>query len=67
METKRSGGADWFYSLPKYDHLVHPAEKIYTDYLGAEKYGNIFSLNVGPGYNGRIRDIDVATLRQIGR
>ncbi len=65
--TKRKGGADWFYSLPKYDNLVHPAEKIYADYLGALKYGNIFSLNVGPDYNGRIREIDVKTLQKIGR
>ena len=65
--TKRSGGADWFYSLPEYDHLAHPAGKIYEDYLGALKYGNIFSLNVGPDYNGRIRDVDVATLLQVGR
>jgi alpha-L-fucosidase len=65
--TKRTGGADWFYSLPEYDNLVHPAEKIYADYLGALKYGNIFSLNVGPDYNGRIREIDVKTLQQIGR
>ena len=65
--SKRTGGADWFYSLPKYDSLVHPAEKIYADYLGAIKYGNIFSLNVGPDYNGRIREIDVKTLRQVGR
>ena len=31
------------------------------------KYGNIFSLNIGPNYQGRIRDIDVETLQQVGR
>jgi len=60
------GGAMWFYSLPKHDGLCRPAESIYRDYLGAKKYGNIFSLDVGPGYDGRIRDIDVRTLKAVG-
>ena len=59
------GGAQWFYSLPKHDRLCHPAEKIYHDYAGAVKHGNIFSLNVGPNYEGRIRDIDVKTLKAV--
>ncbi len=63
---QRQGGADWFYSLPKHDHLAHPAEKLYEDYLGAVKYGNIFSINVGPNYKGRLREIDVKTLRKVG-
>jgi alpha-L-fucosidase len=61
------GGAMWFYSLPKHDNLVHPAEKLYQDYLGAVKYGNIFSINVGPDYNGKLRDVDVKTLREVGK
>ena len=61
------GGAQWFYSLPKHEGLCHPAEKVYRDYLGAVRYGNIFSLDVGPNYAGRIRDIDVATLRKVGQ
>jgi alpha-L-fucosidase len=60
-------GAMWFYSLPKHDQLCLPAEKIYADYLGAAKYGNIFSLDVGPNYEGRLRDIDVQTLRKVGQ
>ncbi|MDR1221475.1 MAG: alpha-L-fucosidase, partial [Tannerella sp.] len=60
------GGAMWFYSLPKHDSLVHPASKLLDDYLGAVKYGNIFSINIGPDYEGRIRDIDVKTLREVG-
>lgn len=60
------GGANWFYSLPKHDGLCHPAERLYEDYLGAVKFGNIFSINVGPGYDGRLRDIDVKTLREVG-
>lgn len=61
------GGAMWFYSLPKHDHLCLSAAKIYDDYLGAVKFGNIFSLDLGPDYHGRLRDIDVQTLQQVGR
>jgi alpha-L-fucosidase len=64
---KRQGGADWFYSLPKYDNLVHPADKLYQDYLGAVKFGNIFSINVGPNYEGKLRDIDAKTLAEVGQ
>lgn len=60
------GGAMWFYSLPEHDSLVHPPEKIYRDVLGAAEFGNIFSLDVGPDYRGRLRDIDVETLRRVG-
>lgn len=60
------GGAMWFYSLPMHDSLCKPAEDIFHDYLGAKNFGNIFALDVGPGYDGRIRDIDVKTLRQVG-
>jgi alpha-L-fucosidase len=60
------GGAMWFYSLPQHDQLCWPAEKLYADYRGAAKYGNIFSIDVGPDYNGRLRDIDVKTLREVG-
>lgn len=61
------GGAMWFYSLPKHDNLCLPAEQIYNDYLGAVKYGNIFSIDVGPNYDGKLRDIDVQTLRKVGQ
>lgn len=64
---EHEGGADWFYSLPKHDKLCKPAEDLYRDYLGAVKYGNIFSINVGPDYQGRIRPIDVKTLKQVGK
>jgi len=63
---KHKGGAAWFYSLPEHDQLCMPAEKIYKDYLGAVKFGNIFSLDIGPNYEGRIRDIDVSTLKKVG-
>ena len=64
---KHQGGAMWFYSLPKHDQLCIPAEKIYQDYLGAVKFRNIFSLDIGPNYEGNIRDIDVKTLKEVGR
>jgi alpha-L-fucosidase len=60
------GGAMWFYSLPVHDALCHPAEKLYRDYLGAGRFGNIFSLDVGPDHAGRLREIDVRTLRKVG-
>jgi len=60
------GGAMWFYSLPGHDGLCHPPEKLYRDYLGAVQHGNIFSVDVGPDYAGRLREIDVRTLRKVG-
>jgi alpha-L-fucosidase len=60
-------GAQWFYTPSKHEDLCHPAEKLYADYLGAVKHGNIFSLCVGPDYKGKLRAIDVATLRKVGR
>ena len=64
---KVEGAGGWFYSRPEYDNLCIPAEKIYQDYLGAVKYGNLFSLAVGPDPRGKLRDIDVKTLQQVGR
>lgn len=64
---EHKGGADWFYSLPKHDQLCHTAEKIYKDYIDAVKYENIFSINVGPNYVGRLREIDVKTLKRVGK
>jgi alpha-L-fucosidase len=61
------GGAMWFYSLPRHDRLCLPAERLYADYLGAVKWGNIFSLDVGPDYAGRLRDVDVETLQKGGQ
>jgi len=50
----------WFYSLPQATTgSCLPVEKIYDDYFGAVKYGNIFSIDVGPDYNGQLRKIDV--------
>ncbi len=63
---KHKGGANWFYSLPEHDQLCLPAKDIYADYVGAVKFGNIYSLDVGPDYTGRLRAIDVETLHKVG-
>lgn len=63
---KHKGGADWFYSLPKHDNLCKSADDLYKDYKGAVEYGNIFSINVGPNYEGKIREIDVKRLTEVG-
>ena len=60
------GGAMWFYSLPKHDQLCTPAEVLYEDYKGAVKFGNIFSIDIGPDYDGKLREVDVQTLRAVG-
>ena len=59
-------GANWFYSLPENDRICLPADVIYRDYVDAKGNGNIFSLDVGPGRDGRLRPIDVETLAQVG-
>jgi alpha-L-fucosidase len=67
IQPTHQGGAMWFYSLPKHDELCRPAEQLYADYLGAAEFGNVFALDVGPDYAGRLRDIDVRTLRKVGQ
>ena len=67
IQPWREKGAHWFYSLPAHENLCHPADKLYQDYLGAVRHGNIFSVNVGHRPDGRLREIDVKTLREVGR
>ncbi len=67
IQPRRPKGAMWFYSHPDNEDVCLPAEHIYADYLGAEKYGNIYSLDAGPMPNGRLRPIDVRTLQKVGR
>ncbi len=62
----RPGDARWFYTLPENDTLCRTAESLHQDYLGAVKFGNIFALDVGPDRNGKLREVDVATLRKVG-
>jgi len=64
---RHQGGAQWFYSLPRHDGLCLPVEKLMADYTGAVRYGNIFSIDVGPDYAGRLRQIDVETLTKAGK
>ena len=64
---KKKRGAQWFFSLPENDHFAASPEKIYRDYLEAKKYGNLFSLDVGPTRAGVLREIDVSTLKKVGQ
>jgi alpha-L-fucosidase len=56
----------WFYNTQNEDKVM-PAEKIVQFYHGAVKFGNIFSLSVAPNKAGRLREIDVKTLREVGK
>ncbi|NWK55042.1 alpha-L-fucosidase [Verrucomicrobiaceae bacterium N1E253] len=67
QNRKKMRGAQWFYSLPENDHKAASPDKIYQDYLGAVKYGNIFSLNIGPDRSGKLREIDIKTLKTVGQ
>jgi alpha-L-fucosidase len=57
----------WFYTSPRNDRVAMPATQIYQLYREAQRYGNIFSLDVGPDRAGKLREIDVQTLREVGR
>lgn len=66
IQPRQPKGAMWFYSHPDNEGVCHSAEKLYRDYLGAVQHGNVFALDAGPNYEGRLRDIDVKTLRKVG-
>ncbi len=66
IQPRRPKGAMWFYSHPDNEGACLMPEKLYADYLGAVKYGNLFSINVGPDYQGKLREIDVKTLQRVG-
>jgi alpha-L-fucosidase len=57
----------WFYSQAMHDAPCLPAERLYADYHGAVKHGNLFSLDLGPDRKGRLREVDIRTLREVGR
>ena len=57
----------WFYSHPEWDEITTPAEDLYRDYLKAVEHGNLFSLDVAPRRDGRLRPVDVRTLEKVGR
>ena len=56
----------WFDNPAIKPQSYHSPEKIYKDYLGAVKFGNIFSLDVGPSPEGKLRNRDVQILKQVG-
>jgi len=57
----------WFYTNPNDEQQAMPAEEILKLYQEAVRVGNIFSLAIGPDRAGRLREIDVRTLREVGR
>ncbi|MGN8067726.1 alpha-L-fucosidase [Mucilaginibacter sp. SG564] len=60
------GKERWFYTSPANDTVCRTPEEIIEDYKGAIKYDNFFALDVGPGRDGKLRDIDVKTLTKVG-
>ena len=66
QEKQRLRGAQWFYSLPENDRRAATADKIFADYRDAVRHRNLFSLNIGPDRSGKLRAIDLETLRQVG-
>lgn len=66
QEKQRLRGAQWFYSLPENDRRAASADKIFGDYQEAVRHRNLFSLNVGPDRAGKLRAIDLETLREVG-
>jgi alpha-L-fucosidase len=59
-------GVRWFYTDPKVDKLARSPWELLGLYMGTVKYGNIFSLDVGPDRTGHLREIDIQTLRKAG-
>lgn len=59
--------ARWFYTDPKMDSNVRSPWELLGLYMGAVKYGNIFSLDIGPDRTGHLRPIDIQTLQQAGK
>ena len=58
--------AMWFYD-PSAGDTCRSAEDLYATYMGAVKHGNLFNLGVSPNRQGRLRDIEVRTLQEVGR
>ena len=56
----------WFDNPAIKPQSYHSPDKIYKDYLGAVKFANIFSLDVGPSPEGKLRNRDVQILKQVG-
>ena len=56
----------WFYD-PSAGDTCRSAEDLHATYLGAVKHGNLFNLGVSPDRQGKLRDIEVRTLQQVGK
>lgn len=58
------GGGNWFYpgTTPPMS-----AERVLWFHEQAEKDDVLFSLDVGPGPDGKLREVDVAVLKEVGR
>ena len=56
----------WFYD-PSAGDTCRSAADLYATYLGAVKHGNLFDLGVSPDRQGKLRDIEVRTLQQVGK
>jgi alpha-L-fucosidase len=56
----------WFYD-PSAGDTCRSAEDLYATYLGAVKHGNLFDLGVSPNREGKLRDVEVRTLQQVGK
>lgn len=57
----------WFYTNPDDDRSALSPWALFGLYLGAVRYGNLFSLDVGPDRAGRLRPIDERTLVAAGQ
>ncbi len=57
----------WFYTNPQDEDKAMPAGDIAGLYAEAVEVGSLFSLAIGPDRTGRLRAIDVKTLREVGR
>lgn len=55
----------WFFD-PQVGEQCRSAEDLYATYLGAVKHTNLFDLGVSPNREGKLRDIEVATLLRVG-
>jgi alpha-L-fucosidase len=55
----------WFYD-PAFGDTCLPADYLYSTYRGAVEYGNIFDVGVSPDREGKLRRIEVETLRRVG-
>jgi alpha-L-fucosidase len=61
------GDDRWFYTNPKNDQRVRSPWMLLGLYQGTVRYGNLFSLDVGPGRDGRLRPIDERVLLETGK